>query len=195
VTLHARTVTLKNYYKSFGSISGILAAAIGLGPLLSFLPGAASAYLFPPLGEATTLGRLGVIFLSVAMTYLAFYFPIARCRMIMMSLFCISTIALCLYLVSYMRFVRKIDIPSAGSTIQVSIGDERTLFATQTFASETDWEMLRDRGTGEEEIWRLWTARSIIRARLYLFGSVCGFILPLVLGFSLGVRNQMPKDQ
>jgi hypothetical protein len=185
-------VTINNYYKSFASISGTLAATFGLEPLFSLLHFEAAAYLFPQLGDATNVARVGVLGLSVAMTYLAFYFPVGRSRWAMVCLFGISGIALCCYLVFYMQFVRKIDV-SGASAIQVSVGDERTPFAVETFHSESDWDMLRARGTREEEISRLWTGRSIRRARLFLFGSVCGFILPLVLGFSLGVRNQLPE--
>jgi hypothetical protein len=190
-----KAATIKDYYKNFVSISGALAAVTGLEPLLSFLPFAAAGYVFPPLGDATGLARTGVLCLSMAMTYLAFYFPIARCRWIMVCLFGISGVALCCYLISYMQFVRKIEVPSAAATIQVSVGEERTPFAAQTFGAESDWDMLRARGTGEEEVWKLWTARSILHARLSLLGSFSGFILPLVLIFSLGVRRETPDGK
>jgi hypothetical protein len=187
-----QTATLKEYYKNFVSISGALAAVVGLEPILSYLPFTGAPYIFPPLGDATNIARIGVLCLSVAMTYLAFYFPTTRYRLTMALLFLISGLAFSCYFASYMQFVRTIKVPSVGSSIQVSVGSERTPFAIQTFGSETDWDMLRARGTEEEEIWRLWTAHSIIRSRLFLIGALCGFILPLVLGFSLGVRHQTP---
>lgn len=193
--MHATsTVTLTNYYKKFRSISGALAVATGVGlPLSAWLVGVGSEYLFPPLGDSTVPARLGVMILAVVVTYIAFYVESIRSRtFVKFGLTAgIAFLALCSYLVFYMQFVRKIDAPAAGSAIHVSVGYERTKFAEQTFSSESDWEMLRARGTADEEISRLWTRRSIYVARLCLFSAYCGFILPLVLIFSLGVRYQL----
>jgi hypothetical protein len=161
--------------------------------LSALLPGAAAGYLFPALGELTISARLGVVFLAATITYLSFYAaqrpPNAWSRFLFLA--GIAFLALCSYLVSLQHFVRKIDIPASGSVIIVSVGFERTTFAVQTFQGESDWDMLRARGTSDEDVSRLWTERSLDIARLCLFGSYCGFILPLVLIFSLGVRYQM----
>ena len=108
---------------------------------------------------------------------------------------CVACVSFYVYLDCYMNFVRKIDIPSLSSSQTVSVGYEKTPFAIQVFGSESDWNMLRARGTDDEEIWKLWTARSIVRARLSLFSASCGFALSLVFVFSLGVRSQMPNAQ
>jgi hypothetical protein len=192
--LHAPSpVTLVNYYKKFASISGALAVATGIGPLLSaWLPGAAPAYVFPVLGDFTMPARLGFVFLAAAITYLSFYGQ--RPSNIFLKFFLlavVSLVALCGYLVTLQHFVRKIDIPATSSTVYVSIGYERTDFASRVFSAETDWDMLRERGTSDEEVSRLWTARSLDIARLCLFACYCGAVLPLVLIFSLGVRYQM----
>ena len=136
--------------------------------------------------------RFAVVILAAAATYIAFYGepPSHRTFIKLFLLGVVAFIGLCCYLVFYLQFVRKVEAPAAASAIHVSIGYERTAFAEQTFASESDWEMLRARGTSEEEIWKLWTKRSIQIARFCLFGSYCLFILPLVLVFSLGVRYQ-----
>lgn len=193
--MHAPSpVTLVSYYKKFASISGALAVATGVGPLLSaWLPGAAPAYLFPALGDFTMPARLGFVLLAVAITYVSFYGPPrpANAFLKFFLLAVISLVALCCYLVTLQHFVRRIDIPATSSTVYVSIGYERTAFANQTFSAETDWDMLRARGTSDEEVTRLWTARSLDIARLCLFACYCGVVLPLVLVFSLGVRYQM----
>jgi hypothetical protein len=192
--LHAPSpVTLVSYYKKFASISGALAVATGVGPLLSaWLPGAAPAYLFPALGDFTMPARLGFVLLAVAITFVAFYSQQPSNIFLKFFLLAmISLVVLCGYLVALQHFVRKIDIPATSSAVYVSIGYQRTDFANRTFSAETDWDMLRARGTSDEDVSRLWTAQSLDIARLCLFGCYCGVVLPLVLIFSLGVRYQM----
>lgn len=187
-------ITLARYYKSFASISGVLAAATSVGPIVSvFLPGGASPYIFPPLGDVTMPARLGAVALAVAITYFAFYSVPPSKGVFRRFLWFggVALISLCSYLFCFSHFVRKIDVPATDSHVSVGIGYERTRFAIQTFDSESDWDMLRARGTSEEEVSRLWTARSLDISRLCLFASYCGFVLPLVLAFSLGVRYQM----
>ena len=187
-------VTLVGYYKKFATVSGVMAAATGVGPLVSaWLPGAAPAYVFPPLGEIRMPARLGVVFLAVAATYISFYAPPMLPRAAFSKFFrvgLISLLALGCYLTAFRHFVRRIDAPASGSVIFVSVGYQRTTFAVRTFASDSDWDMLRARGTNDEEVSKLWTDRSVDVARLCLFASYCGFVLPLVLIFSLGVRYQ-----
>ena len=177
-------ISLLSYYKKFASISGALAVATGVGPLLTaLLPGAAAGYLFPALGDL----------LAATITYLSFYAaqrpPQAWSRFLLLG--GIAFLAMCCYLISLQHFVRKIEIPANGSVVIVSVGLREDAFATQTFQGESDWDMLRARGTSDEDVLRLWTERSLDVARLCLFASYCGFILPLVLIFSLGVRYQM----
>ena len=176
-SLHALPpVTLLEYYKGFKSISGTLAVGTGIGPLASaVLPGAASSYLFPPLGDVTMPARFGVACLAVAITYVCFYNarPAKRVfqRFLWMGL--ISFLALACYLLSYSRFVRKVDAPASGSSFFATVGYERTGFAEQTFHEDSDWDMLRARGTDEEDLAKLWTARSLDVARF------CSFCLVL----------------
>ena len=93
-----------------------------------------------------------------------------------------------------MRVVRKIEIPSRETAIQISVGFERTEFARTNFSGESDWELLRDRGTDEEQIWRLWTARSVVVSRLSLYAAYCVFLLSLVAAFSWGVLSELEKS-
>jgi hypothetical protein len=189
-----RAVTLANYYKSFVSISGALAAAFGVGPLLSeWLPTSISAYLFPPLGDMTSAARFGVCLLAIVLTYIVFYANTTsphRFRQLLVAVI-VSFLSLCCYLVLYSLYVRSIDVPAAKSVIHVSIGYERTGFAQHTFGSDSDLDMLKARGTDDDQISKLWTLRSLTIARLSLFVALCAFVLPLVWVFSLGVRYQM----
>jgi hypothetical protein len=189
-----RAVTLPNYYKSFLSISGALSAAFGIGPLLSeWLPASISAYLFPPLGDMTTAARFGVSLLAMVSTYIVFYVDVTPTHRFRGLLFLViaSFLSLCCYLALYSIFVRRIDVPATKSVIHISIGYERTSFAQQTFGSESDLDMLKARGTDDDQVSKLWTLRSITIARLSLFLAFCAFVLPLVWVFSLGVRYQM----
>jgi hypothetical protein len=185
--------TLRNYYNNFKSISGGLAAAIGILPVVSSVfTGAAHAYFFPPLGDITTPARIGVVVVAVAVTYICFYSaPPPRKFGRFALILTVSLLAFLCYLLSLMHLVRKITIPATDSETFVSIGYERTPFAVQTFGSETDWDMLQARGTSDEEVFRLWTARSVDIARLWLIVSYSVFVLSLVLIFSLGVRYQI----
>jgi hypothetical protein len=187
----ARSVTLRQYYASFKSLSGALAGVFTASPLLSMLlPSGSGGYAFPPLGVADGPARFGTVLLALATTYVVF-FSVGHWRdkdfWLIASGVGLAILSLCLYLTLYMRFVRTISIPSEGTSISVSVGYQRTDFAKATFDSETDWELLRQRGVAEEEIWKLWTTRSIILARLGLYASHCGFILLLVAGCSRGV--------
>lgn len=191
--MHSRQpATLIRYYKNFGSVSGALAIATGVGPLISALNlGGLSPYLFPPLGETTVPSRLGIVMLAIATTYLAYYARVPTAPFTrLFPLLALSMLFLCAYIVSFGHFVRKIDIPATNSSIFVTVGYERTASATKTFDSESDWDMLRARGTSDEELEKLWTEHSLDMSHLCLLLTYSGFVLPLVLVFSLGVRYQ-----
>lgn len=93
----------------------------------------------------------------------------------------------CVYFGLHLRFVQRIDIPSAGEHAFVSIGYERSQFALASFDSISDSEMLRSRGFTEEEITNLWTPKSLYISRLALFLSFAGSMLSMVAFASLGV--------
>lgn len=180
-------MTLKQYYKAFWSLSGLLAAAppIVTTVILPFLPDSASVYGFPPMGDVGGFARLGLVCLAVLVTYLVYFWRGGRWPLILAA--CVTFLCLCTYVAIYSRFVTRIDIPSLKSAVRVSIGYERTPFATANFGSDSDEDMLRLRGFDDEEIKKLWTYRSLIRVRLALFVAYCGFILGLVATFSLGI--------
>ena len=149
-------------------------------------------HTLPPLGDITTAARIGVIVLAIAVTYISFYSVSPTRKFSRFALILtVSLLAFLCYLLSLAHLVRKITIPATDSETFVSIGYERTPFAVQTFGSETDWDILQARGTSDEEVLKLWTARSVDIARLALIVSYSVFVLSLVLIFSLGVRYQM----
>jgi hypothetical protein len=117
--------------------------------------------------------------------------PIAkgRARRSISILLAFATAFLFFYLLAYFRFVRTIDIATRGTSVSVSVGYHRTEFAANTFGRATDWEILRQRGTDEEEIWMLWTVRSLLVARSALLLTYLGFILSLVAALSWGALH------
>jgi hypothetical protein len=180
-------MNLKQYYKAFWSLSGALAAAppIIAAVVTPFLPDSASFCGFPPMGDVGTFARLGLLCLAVLVTYLVYFWRGGKWLLSVAAL--LAFLSLCAYLALYPRFVLRVDIPSLKTTTRVSVGYDRTPFAKAHFSSDSDEDMLRARGFDDEEIKKLWTYRSLIVARLVLFGSYCGFILGLVAAFSLGV--------
>ena len=79
------------------------------------------------------------------------------------------------------------DIPTRETAVYVTVGYQRTAFADATFGSVSDWELLRARGTDEEELRKLWTTQSLIIARLALYTAYSLIVLALVVTFSFGV--------
>ncbi len=180
-------MTIKQYYKAFWSLSGLLAAAPPLVTtlILPNLPENVSLSGFPPLGNVGGFAAFGLVCLAVLVTYLIYFWRGSKWPLVVSAL--VAFLSLCLYIPLYGRLVLRIDIPSLKSSTRVSVGYDRTAFAKANFNSDSDEDMLRARGFDDEEIKKLWTFRSLSIARLGLFGSYSGFILGLVAAFSLGV--------
>jgi hypothetical protein len=156
-----RKVTFGQYLKSFKKSIGAFAA-------LGFLP----------------VARLGAIVLCTA-AICSGYLTIGRVkRPLIFIAFATCAVSFLLYLSLTSACVRKIDIPSRGAVVFVTVGYTRSAFATKAFGNETDWEMLRDRGFSDEEIQRLWTPGSVILARLSLYVAYLGVVLGWTLAFS-----------
>jgi hypothetical protein len=187
-------MTFQQYYKAFWSLSGVLAAAppIVTTVVMPFLPDSAAVYGFPPMGDVGSFARLALLCLAVLVTYLVYFWRGGRWLLVAAAV--VTFLCLCTYIALYPRFVLRIDIPSQKTAMRVSVGYDRTPFASATFSSESDEDMLRARGFDDEEIKKLWTYRSLIVARLALFASYCGFILGLVAAFSLGIVLNQPEN-
>jgi hypothetical protein len=180
-------MTLTQYYKAFWSLSGMLAAAPPLvaGIITPLLPDSTSGYVFPPMGDVGSFARLGLICLAVLVSYLVYFWRGGRWVLIVTGV--VALLGVCTYLALYSRFVLRIDVPSQKTAMHVSVGYERSQFAMANFSADSDEDMVRARGFDDEEIKKLWTYRSLVVARLALFGSYCGFVLGLVATFSLGI--------
>lgn len=194
-----RPITIKTYYQAFKSLSGVLAGIFSAIPLISkvVLPGAFTAYGFPPLGSAEGPARVGSAIFALATTYFAFF---ARGighesfrRRVRVAIVC-GLIFLFTYIALLTLFVRTIEIPSRGTSVQISVGLERTEFARANFGGESDWEILRDRGTDEEQVWKLWTPQSLLFCRLSLYIAYCLCLLSLVAAFSWGVLSELEES-
>jgi len=194
-----RPIKLKTYYLNFKTVRGLVTAfAAGLPLIPKVTPGTSTEYLLAPLGDLDNLARFSFAIFCLAVTYLVYFryqgqSPTARKRTFLLCLMVIPLSSLCLYFVFCDSYVRKVDIPTIGRAAYVSVGYQRSEFANQNFASLTDEEMLRQRGLTEEEVRKLWTHMSLLAVRVILFFSWCGFLLPLILGLSLGVLDQLEK--
>jgi hypothetical protein len=68
------SVTLRQYYLSFKSISGVMAGVFGAIPLLSkFVPAPYTCDAFPPMGTAEVPARFAAVVLALALTFCAFF--------------------------------------------------------------------------------------------------------------------------
>ncbi len=144
------------------------------------------------------VARVGFVALCLAVS-LSVYFlvstkPLSSPARVIWPALLIAIVGLASYLVAYQGFVRRIDIPSRDESVYVSIGYQRTQFANQAFSGATDYDILKARGTNEEEIERLWTLKSIIVARLALYFSSVVTSLALLFLFSFAVVHEVPPD-
>jgi hypothetical protein len=193
----ARAVTLKNYYSNFKIVLGA-----GLGALLPFIPkaapGTSAEYLLAPLGDMDNSARFMFILFCGVATYLVYFVfqnqsTKARKVTFWVLLVVLPVLSLSVYFGLCFRYVRRVDIPTLGRSIYVSVGSQRSEFASQNFGSMTDEDMLRQRGLADEEVRRLWTECSVMRVRLGLLLSWCGIFLPFISGLSLGVLDQLER--
>lgn len=190
-------VTLSQYYLSFKGVYVAIVGAFSAIPFLSkLLPQAFGPFVFPPLGTADDPLRIATFVLAMGMTLLAFFTgatPPKRNNKRVVAAVILAFFSACLYLVLSLLFVRTIEVPSMNTSVQVSVGYERTEFANQYFSGESDWALLHDRGPDEEDIWKLWSRKSLIITRLSLYAAYCLFLFPIVLAFSWGVLDQQHK--
>jgi hypothetical protein len=169
-------VTLRQYYKAFGSLYGVL-AGIPFVPVLLHLVAPDSnkliEYLYPPLGDVLPLA-LPLTLISGVLVTLEVWLVRRHARrvrpsipVILKSVILLGSLALIFLYVSY---VRNISVPSAGLNVTVSVGYQRTDFALKTYPDWNDRAMLHDHGPWEESIQVLWTRNSIwvVRGALWL---------------------------
>jgi cellobiose-specific phosphotransferase system component IIC len=179
------------YYKSFLSILGALAALVAASPLLSkALPAEVSQHIFPPLGQMESSARVGAVAFALLATYVAFFLGSSNATIKVVLAASLAFVSFVAFLALSSRLVRTIDVPSQGASLTVSVGFERSDFAKNNFANDSDWEMLRHRGMSDEEIEKLWTPNSVIAGRLALWISCVGFVVASVFALCFGVLSQ-----
>lgn len=190
-----KRLTVKDYYKHFLSVYGVLAAAVAGFPVLStLLPGNWAAYFFPPLGDQSPPVRAAALVLGAAVTLVVYFGKDVlagvkkRGRVwVLVAPLALALAGLLAFFVMSQLFVRSLPIPGGDAEVVVSVGYERTPYTLSRFPEATDWELLRQRGPTEEEIERLWTPGSVVKARLGLYLSYLTFLLSAVAVGSLGV--------
>ena len=186
--------SLTQYYKSARGLSTAIAAVFL--PFASKIVGKdAATYLFPPLGSMDGPARIGLVALclgvSLGVYFLVVVNPVKSPARMIWSTLLVSAVCLLAYLVFYEAFIRRVEIPSRQTSVYVSVGYQRTEFAKQTFGSDSDEEILRARGTSEEEIRRLWTRQSLIIARLGLYFSCVLTTLSWLFVFTFALVRDM----
>jgi hypothetical protein len=187
-------ITLKQYYSSArGLTTAIAAAAI---PFASKLVSPdVAAPVFPPLGSMDGPARIGLLLICLSVSIGVYFLisprpPRSPATVIWLTL-AVAVVSTIIYLVSYQAFVRRIEIPSRHTSVHVSVGYQRTDFANQTFGAASDWALLQARGTDDEEILRLWTAKSLILARLCLYSSSALATASFLFLFSFAVAHDI----
>jgi hypothetical protein len=188
-----RSITLRTYYRSFISTSGVLAGIVIASPYISrMLPASVGSYAFPPLGGVEEVARTALVAMALAATFGVYFWYGSTAtdpKTVAIALI-VAAILFLAYFGLHLRFVRRVDIPTLSTATYVSIGYERTVFAKTTFDAASDEDLLRSRGLDDEQVRRLWTTNSLIVARLLLFTAYCACILALVVAFSCGVVHE-----
>lgn len=171
------SITVRQYYEKFVSLWGLAAGAPFIPPLLHvFIPGssAIAAYLYPPLGDIGEIAVAATIGLLLISTIVIFF----RCETSQKILPIVPEIltvgfvvGMCVLIVLFVKYVRRIEVPAAKLEVPVSVGYQRSDFAIKYYSGKGDWEMLHLTGVGEDQIQNLWTPHSIwvVRVLLWFF--------------------------
>jgi hypothetical protein len=182
---------LIEYYKSFRSILGALAALVAASPLLSkALPAEVSQHVFPPLGEIEALARIGAVAFAILATYVAFFLRSGNAEVKVVTAASLALLSFVAFLALSSRLIRTITVRSPNTALAVSVGFERSDFSKKNFANDSDWEILRQEGVSDEEIEKLWTPNSVIAGRLALWISCVGFVVASVFALCFGIPAQ-----
>lgn len=144
-------------------------------PLIALLPIDPIKYLFPSLGDAENTLRILSVLIALIVTVPMYlmkeraFFNSKRGRSnFVWAIFICGFVGLVVYGILTFAFVRHVPIPTGPEGHEewiASVGYKRTSFAKTHFGQLSDWEMLRKRGLEEEQIWQLWSKRSILIVR------------------------------
>lgn len=187
-----KQLSVSQYYKGFKYL-GIATALFATLPLFSnILPDTAQGYAFPPLGDVETFGRGAVFVLVLVATFVVFLcrnFSEKTKNKTVVFLWILAVVCCIGYLAAATRFIRTVPIPSTGKSVSVSVGYERTDFAS-SLGQVSDIDLLRMRSPEEEEIQKLWTFGSLIWARIALWTSYCLLLSAIAAIFGFGALQQ-----
>jgi hypothetical protein len=180
-------VTIKAYYRAHRSLFGYLAGFVGVTPVLSkLLPDSLASFIFPPLNDTFRFLSLLIVVLTSVVIFRfsdsSFVRNVPLRPKLQIGLLLIVVLGASAYVAAHGAFVRVVDRPSQGDTVTTVVGYERTPFAMREFAVASDWDVLRNRGVTDEEVFRSWTMTSVIVARVSLFLS---YALVLIASIAL----------
>jgi hypothetical protein len=172
------------------SLSAYLGAAkwiqgvIVLWPLGAGLFPSKPVYCAPPLGQLSDLVSLS--FLVVAIFGIFPWYIRTRTSTIVSGALATLTCIVCLfiYAINVGETVVRLEGFNPHGISHVSIGTQRSEFANTYFMGKSNIEMLKEFGHREEDIQQLWTARSILWARMILLFSYIGFFA--AMSFAVG---------
>lgn len=190
----------KYYLKAFKNTLRFLEYFAALFPFIgNFLLKQTSPVIIPPI-ENHVLAIYALLIISLVFTlhFLKDLKILEKqwvCPVIMFVLFLLSFVAFLVYDCWSEKTIRTISIIPLKKNISVIVGLERSPFAKEHFANNTDEEMLKERGYTKEEIRRLWTPESIIRARCFVIGSYFLLLLFITMLFGIGTLKLALEEQ
>ena len=204
--------SLKKFIKHYKSIYGVVTGLLCSIPVISsFFSGKIERYLFPPLGNFDTVGRIFAIVIIVLVSITTYFakdlhlIQNKQRRFILLLKMLLACIAFyLLFFILNICFVKTITLPDDNETIiNVSIGYERQNWAKEKLNGTSDYEILtKKRGPYEREIQNVWTLTSLVIVRASLLLSYISFFVIAVSISSLFIlfdyfdleENQIAKS-
>ena len=193
-TSKRQRLSLKGYYQAYKSVLGLFATLLALFPLANLFPLGNEIFL-PPLGSSTALASAISAAFALLSSFAVYALRPVRTARGVIGCAIVSFACAVAYFAATDLYVREVAIPSENASVRVSIGATRTTFADTFFPGQTDEQILRGRGLDDEQINRIWTRGSVLRARLILWltFSLCILFGTASLGFGiLGDTNSNP---
>lgn len=182
--------SLKSYFKHYKSVYGLITTLLCSIPVISSIfSDEVERYLFPPLGNFDTIGRICTVILVLLVTMIVYFakdLPIVQNKPRRFSLL-IKMVLICIgfYLVFFILnlcFVQTITILDENKTVMnASVGYERQQWAKDSLKGSTDYEVLtKKRGPYEKEIQKVWTMSSLVVVRTGLLLCYIAFFVVAV---------------
>src|SRR5580698_1891615 len=141
-------ITLRQYYKAFVSLYGLLSALPLVSVVSILMP---NGLFYPPLGNVQPFAMVTTgIFVLVAtlIVFSCFRKANTRCRA-SLSLYLATVLLVGAYIAFHVRFVKTIPIRSQNTEVSVSVGYERTPEGRETPVADS--QLLHDQGFTEDQ--------------------------------------------